>query len=54
MTQASSKEEPKIGGHVYETEDELREVALAAGFTSVEFRTKPDGPALRGRLALST
>jgi SAM-dependent methyltransferase len=44
---------PQIGAHVYETEDELREVVLAAGFSSVEFRTKPDGPALRGRLALA-
>lgn len=45
---------PQIGGRVYETEDDLREVVLAAGFTSVEFRTKPDAPALRGRLALAT
>lgn len=45
---------PQIGGHVYATEDELRDVVLAAGFTSVEFRTKPDAPALSGRLALAT
>ncbi len=45
---------PQIGGRVYETEADLRGVLLAAGFTSVEFRTKPDAPALRGRLALAT
>jgi SAM-dependent methyltransferase len=45
---------PRIGGRVYETEADLRGVLLAAGFTSVEFRTKPDAPALRGRLALAT
>lgn len=45
---------PQIGGRLYETEDALRGILLAAGFTSVEFRTKPDPPALRGRLALAT
>ena len=45
---------PQIGGRVYETEGEVRRVLRAAGFTEVEFRTKPDAPALRGRLALAT
>ena len=45
---------PQIGGRVYETEDDVRGVLLAAGFTAVEFRTKLDAPALRGRIALAT
>lgn len=45
---------PQMGGRTYDTEDELREILLAAGFTRVEFRAKPDAPALRGRLTLAT
>lgn len=45
---------PQIGGRLYETEDDVRRVLLAAGFTAVEFRIKPDAPALRGRLAVAT
>lgn len=44
----------QIGGRTYETEGEVRRVRRAAGFTEVEFRTKPDAPALRGRLTLAT
>ena len=45
---------PQIGGQVYDTEDHVRRVLLAAGFTAVEFRTKPDAPTQRGRIALAT
>jgi trans-aconitate methyltransferase len=54
MPARARKSFPQIGGRVYETESDVRRVLRAAGFTSVEFRTKPDAPGLRGRLALAT
>lgn len=45
---------PRIGGRVYEREDDLRDVLLGAGFHAVEFRTKHDSPGLHGRLVLAT
>jgi SAM-dependent methyltransferase len=45
---------PQIGGRIYEKEDDVRRVLLEAGFSAVEFRTKLDAPAQRGRIALAT